>query len=122
MNKDNQHPPPCRSIHDLARHLKRLSNEQKVITVEIRRIVEADKQLTRRLHRLKVESRHVSDDINEIIKAARICNSDEVLEETLSNDTEVSIIPDIIESEKLTRGVIRKLGSTNSSGSQLVKG
>ena len=67
--------------------------------MEIRRNVEADKQLTRRLHRLNVESRNVSDDIYAIVNEARIFNANEVIEKTVLNDTEVSIIPDVIESE-----------------------
>ena len=82
MNKYNQLPPPCRNLHELSRRLKRLRDEQRSIAVEIRRIVEADKQLTRRLHLLNVEYRIVSDEIDAIVNEARICNTDEVKEKT----------------------------------------
>ena len=85
--------------------------------MEICRIVEADKQLTRRLHLLNVESKTVSDEIDAIVNEARVCNADEVIEKTVSNNIEVSIIPDIIESKKRTRRLIRKLGPTDRSGS-----
>ena len=122
MNEEQQHRPPCRNLHELARHLKRLSDEEKLITVERLKLVEAYKQLSRRIHELTTESNQVSDDIHSIVKSAINCKSDSVLDETLLNDTQVTVIPDYIKSETTMRRVIKKTFPTDRSGSRLSKG